>query len=568
MTGPESLELQIPDSNEKIQFEATSRKKIKVGHDEIDANEIETIVEAGSCVHESHRPESKPEARNLSKSNTLTKPKAVSRSIIDFFKPKNSFKPKAQVIENVLKEPIESQSFDKNAPQNIPDGVLEPEYLKTLPDSSVDDCPDHFIDTADQIDTEKDAEKLEILVVDQSISSRPSRSARLKSKPLDFTNSKSFENESITANLDLSIKPKRALKKIPSDKTSKPFFFMTQNEKSEQIILQKSIDMKIKLMETSKATNSITQSSSVNPFFAIKAKKPKSNDENSGIPQTSSWPQCEAPFPNKDQNHVGWISASAVLSSTLPASTRKKVELESLDKTPYNLKPIQTYNSKNQDLQFKRRKIDFSVIKSNLTKDFADISSLPYFTKISESLKPFDIQNTLWRDATAPVSYEYIHETHNRNICIELIEWLKAWSQEPDQFHLFKQSVNSDVTRRRKKKNDFIVSDDEDDDERDDEFISSSQKYRESEPLDYNPVVMIIGPSGSSKSTIVRVAAAYAGYHILEISSSEKRSGKVLNEILLSASTSHTVKGKLSSFFDQEIDDIGEFDFYDSYFST
>jgi hypothetical protein len=43
---------------------------------------------------------------------------------------------------------------------------------------------------------------------------------------------------------------------------------------------------------------------------------------------------------------------------------------------------------------------------------------------------------------------------------------------------------------------------------------------------------------------ITHVAANLAGYHVLELNTSTKRSGKVLIDVLTSATTTHTVKSK------------------------
>ena len=140
-----------------------------------------------------------------------------------------------------------------------------------------------------------------------------------------------------------------------------------------------------------------------------------------------------------------------------------------------------------------------------------------------------------------------------------------------------KQKATSRNKKKGKSRIGFIVSDDEEEDEgssdyeeEDDEADFDDHLYLSQgnsattteEPLDYHPMVLLIGCPGSGKSSVAHIAASEAGYHVLDMGASEKRSGKSLMDILLPATTSHTVKTKRASFFGKQLekeDDTGRF---------
>ena len=491
---------------------------------------------------------------------------AKSQLISAFFKPVIKETPKETPVElpviiqespmqDIQESPIQDQM---TAEQQAVDNVVQDNDVMILDPEQDNELKNHETVQAssNEIKCLSDDDPIVQVVSDQ----RPKREARNRSKALIFDHLDQSEKVEITSNSDAPVKK-------PSTKSTtstKPFFFLSKKEKQEQIQIQKSLKMRNSLLETSKLSNNIIQAdpNTINPFFAVRQSSKTTNPLKENL-STLQLHSSSTPWPSSEQMHVGWNSTPRTsIEEYLWKPRQDSIQEESIlsETLDFSLAKLFKSNPIRQGSEnITSKTIELEQVVELLRCDYPCLLSddQPYhFYLLSDSKLPMRAtqQTQLWASTFKASNYEMIFEKSNRKTCLEVIDWLQAWEDNPERFTAFKSDLKKSKKKPKRKRDDFLASDSEDEISA---YISDGDicgSYDAADALAYHPVVVLVGPVSSGKSSIAHSAAFDAGYHVLEVSASDRRSGKALNDVLAAATTMHTVQKRKKSFFENEND--------------
>ena len=418
-----------------------------------------------------------------------------------------------------------------------------------------------LVDETEVIEIEDEQDGLDKVSNDQ----QRHRSSRHGSKPRpsyyinmdvlamdDITRSTIIKNE--LSDCSFSEKPKSFKKSTSIGKKKKgsinPLsFFMTPKERIEHAQIERSLKMQTEMMEATKLSNQISQASGKawNPFFNPRMPKPvvEADGERVKVVAQPLAPTI-CPYPDRSQSHVGWTwqsSRSMPTSSYAWANKSAQVCNVSIFEGDYTVN-LQSANIETTIFHDKLLNIKKDRLLELVAEHYSGFAqSIPtttqWFTEQVQSLDfPSNNLSLAWTDACSPKGISSIVGLQNRKVCQNITDWLQTWSTKPEKFGCFKKKIKSD--KKRKRTDDFIASDEESEL---DYSMSSDNDFDDSRvTVGYEPVNMILGESG--KTMVAHVAANIAGYHVLELNTSTKRNGKILIDVLTSATTTHTVKTK------------------------
>ncbi|KAJ3358571.1 hypothetical protein HDU91_005182 [Kappamyces sp. JEL0680] len=373
-------------------------------------------------------------------------------------------------------------------------------------------------------------------------SGRPARAARANSKPLFFPKPgemfKDLEENVAVLTCSAPLKTTAEGGKV----VAKHKFFMTRKERDEHVRLERIIQMQKSIKEASQLSNNISQATgaALNPFFA--ARKPTATPSPFQDGNCCTAPSLsDTPWPSAEQVHVGWSKPSSDPALGKPVGIWPAKQLAARQEL------VEDAASRFIDVgAVKPRAFSMEGIKRNAMLEaiedcFAEHHVLhhPLFNRLLERAAPVLGDGSLWADLFAPVQSQDIYSAENRKVLHQIVDWLAMWTESPEKFRSTKKTK-----KKAKKRSDFIVTSDNDYEDCD------SDQSEFTLPMEFKPVLLVLGESGSGKSSLVRASAHLAGYNILELNTSDKRNGKVLCDVLAAASTSHTVKTKKAGFCD------------------
>ncbi|KAJ3300919.1 hypothetical protein HDV03_001673 [Kappamyces sp. JEL0829] len=373
-------------------------------------------------------------------------------------------------------------------------------------------------------------------------SGRPARAARANSKPLFFPKPgemfKDLEENVAVLTCSAPLKTTAEGGKV----VAKHKFFMTRKERDEHVRLERIIQMQKSIKEASQLSNNISQATgaALNPFFV--ARKPTATPSPFQDGNCCTAPSLsDTPWPSAEQVHVGWSKSSSDPALGKPVGIWPAKQLAARQELVVDAASRFIGVEAVKPRAFSMEGIKRNAMLEAIEDCFAEHHVLhhPLFNRLLERAVPVLGDGSLWADLFAPVQPQDIYSAENRKVLHQIVDWLAMWTESPEKFRSTKKTK-----KKAKKRSDFIVTSDNDYEDCD------SDQSEFTLPIEFKPVLLVLGESGSGKSSLVRASAHLAGYNILELNTSDKRNGKVLCDVLAAASTSHTVKTKKAGFCD------------------
>lgn len=285
---------------------------------------------------------------------------------------------------------------------------------------------------------------------------------------------------------------------------------MTSEEKRISATIERKLKEAAEQEEISKLIACISQGKTVNPFFA----------SNPQAMQKPLVPKCMqvleiARLPNSSDFHVGFSYRDCLVDKpviNLPVKPTGSCSVLSQDNLRLytQFKPVMDFSQESQLVSHQASYTKAQVIDL-LDLDCDEprgIHKKLYETFVDSNFQISVSKESLWTDLYCPNSCGELLGSTNRAQIRNLLKWLKEWS------------VCKRVAKRSSKYSDDEFSDEDD------------------EP---RAVACIQGPRGCGKSCAVYSCAKEAGFTVLEVSCSQKRSGKELLAIVGEACSSKRI---------------------------
>ena len=275
-------------------------------------------------------------------------------------------------------------------------------------------------------------------------------------------------------------------------------FFMSPKQRKEQKLIEKRIKLAQDMERSNQLTRAFNKGKDINPFFNQK------NYRATSIKKTTKEELVPAPYPTSEQFHVGWTNKKNVIEP-LPIKT-KPIWIPDLDLDCFPLPRHSDSPSRTSIEIFSHQQAaeEIRVLYNQIQESYID-DEMPHslLTRLYEDFNQgLSSGSGLWTELYRPAYNEFIGP--NQASAQLLLEWLLEWTFRPPR------------SKRR-------------DDESDEEDM-------------HHLFACIMGPCQSGKTTMAWAVAIAAGYHVLEVSSSTKRSGKELHQIISEAMSSQRIK--------------------------
>ena len=276
-------------------------------------------------------------------------------------------------------------------------------------------------------------------------------------------------------------------------KTSKNSFFLTKQERREHIMAEKML----KLHKANRTRNLISTQVSVgkkmNPFFDQR--------EAAQVKVYEKRPLVDAPWPSEMSFHVSrGLSTFDWPALNLPLKSGPSHFIFG-DDHKFPILFDDTSKLQKQSI----------VLKAKTVGDLAAVKSGSSFAEYPDSYNglrriPAELWSAHWYD---------LPNISSSKILGQILKWFKNWKPSPSQEL---QGAIKLAKQRRNAVDDFM-----------NDFSSD-----EDELTDVNsPIIIIQGPTGCGKSSIVHKVASVTNRHLLELNCSQKRTAKEVSSLIL-----------------------------------
>ncbi|KAJ3290376.1 ATPase AAA domain-containing protein 5 [Borealophlyctis nickersoniae] len=344
-------------------------------------------------------------------------------------------------------------------------------------------------------------------------------------------------------------------------------FFLTPEQRKAQKLLQKQERLRKDIETSNRVTAELLKGKAANPFFQ---RRKYAAGEIGGRGGATFEQALDTPLPSRVNCHVGRMQSKDVRDScaTLSAFSRR-VRSETQDPNSHG----EISRLRNElDTMFRNLSVRCnlesrspgmispdgpSVNPSQLQEHLRSlypsgimnsVACSPLLSRLTETAIANPVADTdLWTEKYRPTNPFQVLGQANEGAASRISFWLNQWKPAPsvsstDGDSDTKKRKNpraTDTTKTRKKRRGYGAGSDMDDfvvldpsDTSSDELISSTS------PTTH---LLVRGPPGCGKTTLVHAAAAQAGYEVLEVNPGQRRSGKDLLGALEEATQSHAV---------------------------
>ena len=293
-------------------------------------------------------------------------------------------------------------------------------------------------------------------------------------------------------------------------------FFLSKQERKMHILAEKTFQLQQESKTRSLISNQVSQGKKINPFFN---ERPVAQARD-----LEKWPIVEAEWPSGANIHVSKsIFQPAIPDYKLPLKTCRHYIFEDESFIPPFKKEILNENS-----IFTAKSIrDFNSIR-----DFITASTLPESYLESQ---PVGQSSELWAS-----SWYDLPKNPHRKMMGEISDWIQSW--KPISTEHLESSLK--LVKKRKNDDDGFTCDYSDDECYNQDIIS--------------PIVVIQGPTGVGKSSIVYRICRDTNHQVLELNCSQKRTGKEVLACIAEGSRMKTANGAGIVFLIDDVDILFE----------